>query len=63
MDRRGKGSFSKKADIVVIGAGIVGVTLAIELKQRYSDCSVMLLEKEPFAGFHSSGRNSGILHA
>lgn len=63
MDRRGKGGLSKKADIVVIGAGIIGATLAIELKQRYPDCSVMLLEKEPFAGFHASGRNSGILHA
>lgn len=52
-----------KADFVVIGAGIVGLSIAQELKRRYPDCSVLVLEKEERVGEHASGRNSGVLHA
>src|SRR5690348_10118880 len=52
-----------KADFVIIGAGIVGLSIARELKRRYSDCSVLVLEKEEQIGEHASGRNSGVLHA
>ncbi|MCF8026697.1 MAG: FAD-dependent oxidoreductase [Desulfobacteraceae bacterium] len=41
----------------------MGVTLALELKRRYPDCSITLLEKEEAFGLHASGRNSGVLHA
>ncbi len=51
------------ADFLVIGGGIVGLTIAIELRRRFPDCSVVLLEKEPRCGMHASGRNSGVLHA
>lgn len=51
------------ADFVVVGGGVIGVRVAIELKRRYSDCSVALLEKEEEIGQHASGRNSGVLHA
>ena len=50
-------------DFLVVGGGIVGLALALELKRRYGDCSVTLLEKEPACGLHASGRNSGVLHA
>ena len=50
-------------DFLVVGGGIVGLTLALELKRRYGDCSVTLLEKEPACGLHASSRNSGVLHA
>lgn len=53
----------RSADFVVIGAGIVGLTIARELKRRRSDASILVLEKEPAAGRHSSGRNSGVLHS
>lgn len=46
-----------------MGGGILGVTLALELKRRYGDCAVTLIEKEPACGLHASGRNSGVLHA
>lgn len=52
-----------KADFVVIGAGIVGLSIARELKRRHRDCSVLVLEKEDRVGEHASGRNSGVLHA
>ena len=51
------------ADFVVIGAGVLGVNVATELKRRRPGASVVLLEKEPQPGLHASGRNSGVLHA
>src|SRR2546430_6421420 len=48
-------------DVVIIGAGIVGCALARELASRFD--SVVLLEKEASVGFHTSGRNSGVVHS
>lgn len=53
----------KTADYVLIGAGIVGITVALELKRRYPEARITLLEKETALGKHSSGRNSGVLHS
>ncbi|MBF0613991.1 MAG: L-2-hydroxyglutarate oxidase [Magnetococcales bacterium] len=50
-------------DFVIIGAGIVGLTIARELKHRYQDATVLVLEKEREPGKHSSGRNSGVMHS
>ncbi|HEV2866479.1 MAG TPA: L-2-hydroxyglutarate oxidase [Allosphingosinicella sp.] len=51
------------ADYVVIGAGIVGLAVARELKRREPKARVLVLEKEDRPGRHSSGRNSGVLHS
>ena len=51
------------SDFLVIGGGIIGISVARELKRRYSDCAVTLIEKEPSFAQHASGRNSGVLHA
>ena len=53
----------KSADFVVIGGGIVGLTIALELKRREPSARIMVLEKEDRPGRHSSGRNSGVLHS
>jgi L-2-hydroxyglutarate oxidase len=50
-------------DFLVIGGGVVGLSVARELKRRRSGASVVLLEKESDCGAHASGRNSGVLHA
>lgn len=51
-----------KTDILVVGAGIIGLTLARELlAQGHKD--IVIIEKEPMLGRHASGRNSGVLHA
>ncbi|MGQ0593651.1 MAG: L-2-hydroxyglutarate oxidase [Gammaproteobacteria bacterium] len=50
-------------DFLVIGGGVIGLCLALNLKRRYGDCTVMLIEKESGCGRHASGRNSGVLHA
>jgi len=51
------------ADFLVIGGGVIGISIARELKRRHSDQSVCLLEKEAACGLHASGRNSGVIHA
>jgi len=50
-------------DFLLIGGGIIGISIARELKSRYPDSSVCILEKESKCGLHASGRNSGVLHA
>jgi L-2-hydroxyglutarate oxidase len=51
------------SDFVVIGGGIVGLTIALEARRRFDGADVVLIEKEPACGLHASGRNSGVLHA
>ena len=50
-------------DITVIGAGIVGVSTALALKQRFPDAAILLLEKENRFAAHQTGHNSGVIHA
>ena len=50
-------------DFLIVGAGILGLTVAWELKKRFPRASVAVLEKESGPGFHASGRNSGVLHS
>lgn len=52
-----------RSDFLIIGAGIVGITIARELKQRYPDQSIVVIEKGQACAEHASGRNSGVLHA
>jgi (S)-2-hydroxyglutarate dehydrogenase len=48
--------------VLVVGAGVVGLTIARELVARGVG-DLVILEKEPELGRHASGRNSGVLHA
>ena len=50
-------------DFLVIGGGIIGISIAREIKKRYPDSKLILIEKEHNYGLHASGRNSGVLHA
>ena len=51
-----------KFDYVIIGSGIVGLSIARYLNQNFPAASICILEKEADVGAHSSGRNSGVLH-
>jgi len=50
-------------DYLVIGAGIIGLSIARDLRNRFPSAEIAILEKEPDVAFHSSGRNSGVLHS
>ncbi len=52
-----------ETDYLIIGAGIIGLSIARELIRRFPDATVTVLEKEPDVACHASGRNSGVLHA
>lgn len=54
---------SPSPDFVVAGGGIVGLSIAREIRRRWGDAEVHLLEKESDSVQHGSGRNSGVLHA
>ena len=46
---------SRKADILIVGAGMAGASLAAELSGR---ASVLVAEAEAHAGYHSTGRSA-----
>lgn len=48
-------------DVVVIGAGVVGLAVASEIAGRGRD--VLVLEAEPHIGSQTSSRNSEVIHA
>jgi L-2-hydroxyglutarate oxidase LhgO len=50
-------------DYLIIGAGIIGLSIAKELKEQFPTTNILILEKENDVAEHSSGRNSGVLHA
>ncbi|HEY3818294.1 MAG TPA: L-2-hydroxyglutarate oxidase [Polyangiaceae bacterium] len=52
-----------RADIVVLGGGIVGLATALALLARRPGASLLVLEKEAALAAHQTGRNSGVLHA
>lgn len=54
---------STSVDVAIIGGGIIGLTFAYKLKNLNPSCEIVVFEKEQFLGEHSSGRNSGVLHA
>lgn len=52
----------KTYDFVVVGGGIVGLTVARHLR-KLGLGRIAIFEKERELGCHSSGRNSGVLHS
>lgn len=50
-------------DIAIIGGGIIGLSTAYEIRKKFPQAEIALFDKEPYLGEHSSGRNSGVLHA
>jgi (S)-2-hydroxyglutarate dehydrogenase len=50
-------------DLAIVGAGIVGLAVAREMKLRDPGLDLRVLEKEDAVGRHQTGRNSGVIHA
>jgi L-2-hydroxyglutarate oxidase len=54
---------AQTCNFLVIGGGVVGLSIALELRSRDRQSKVVVLEKEASCGAHASGRNSGVLHS
>jgi (S)-2-hydroxyglutarate dehydrogenase len=50
-------------DIVVVGAGIIGLATARELQLRDPRRQIAVVDKEQRVGAHQTGHNSGVIHA
>lgn len=49
-------------NLVVVGAGIVGLAVAREWMTRRPDDTILVLDREPAPARHQTGHNSGVIH-
>ena len=54
---------SKKCDVLIVGAGAIGLSMGIAVLQSQPNLKVVIAEKEKDIALHASGRNSGVIHA
>ena len=54
---------AKRYDLVVVGAGIIGLATARALLLARPGTRLAVVDKEPALGRHQTGRNSGVLHS
>src|SRR5262249_15175174 len=52
-----------RVDLIVVGAGIVGLATAAEALRRRPGLRLVVLEKEPQVAQHQSSHNSGVIHS
>ena len=50
-------------DVAIAGGGIIGLSTAMHLTQRFPDLKVAVLEKESELATHQTGHNSGVIHS
>ena len=53
----------KRADVVVLGGGIVGLATSLAMLAQRPGASLVVLEKESALAAHQTGHNSGVIHA
>ena len=53
----------KNVDFLIVGGGILGISIGLEILRNFPFSRTLILEKEAGSGLHASGRNSGVLHA
>lgn len=53
----------KHCDVAVIGAGIIGLSVGLELVRKNPSLKVIILDKECEVASHQTGHNSGVLHS
>jgi L-2-hydroxyglutarate oxidase LhgO len=54
---------TRRYDVVIVGGGIVGLSVALEITRRFPRLRLLLLEKEDRVARHQSGHNSGVIHS
>lgn len=52
----------QKSNVIIIGAGLVGLSTAYKLSLKFSKINIVVLEKEKDICLHQSGNNSGVVH-
>ncbi|SOC38210.1 L-2-hydroxyglutarate oxidase [Salinicoccus kekensis] len=52
-----------KTDIIIIGAGIIGLSTAYQLSKVHPDKKIIVLDKEDTVAKHQTGHNSGVIHS
>jgi (S)-2-hydroxyglutarate dehydrogenase len=50
-------------DVIIIGAGIVGLATSYKLKEANPNLKITILEKENDIALHQTGHNSGVIHS
>ncbi len=50
-------------DVVIVGAGIVGLATGVNLVKRNPGIKILVLEKENRVAPHQTGHNSGVIHS
>src|ERR1700731_1119749 len=50
-------------DVIIVGGGIVGLAVALDITKRFPHQRLLLLEKEDRVGQHQSSHNSGVIHS
>ncbi len=50
-------------DFVIIGGGIVGLSVGMNLGNRFPSKSILIIEKEDRIASHQTGHNSGVIHS
>lgn len=53
----------QKYDVLIVGAGIVGLATALKIKEKKPELSVIVLDKESDIAKHQTGNNSGVIHS
>ncbi len=52
-----------KNDVIIIGAGIVGLATGLNLIEKHPGIRIIILEKESEVAAHQTGHNSGVIHS
>jgi L-2-hydroxyglutarate oxidase LhgO len=53
----------KHCDVAIVGAGIVGLSVGLQLVRKNPGLKVTILEKESEVASHQTGHNSGVMHS
>lgn len=53
----------KNYDIIIVGAGIVGLATGLYIRKKYPSASIAIIEKEEKVAQHQTGNNSGVIHS
>lgn len=54
---------SQVFDYAIVGGGILGLSTAYKLTQKFPESTILLIEKEKELSAHQTGNNSGVIHS